>query len=260
MKIRIKGGRVIDPGLIDEIMDIVVKDGKIAGLESQEARAGDDDHVTVIDASDKIITPGLIDMHVHFREPGHEYKETIETGCHAAAAGGFTSVCTMPNTLPVNDNRQITEFILEKASRRFGSQCIVVAVDAKRAAVSGDYSGEPISWEVFIYGGRKPTGINAIEWARRVESCGAGEILLTSMDRDGTKDGYDLEITRAVSEAVEIPVIASGGAGNFEHFYQAFTTGEADAALAASVFHYKEFTIEETKSYLKGKGVEVRLL
>ena len=149
---------------------------------------------------------------------------------------------------------------LEKASQRFGSQCIVVAVDAKRVEASGDSSKEPHRWEVFIYGGRKPTGIDAIQWARQVESCGAGEILLTSMDRDGTKDGYDLEITRAVSEAVEIPVIASGGAGNFEHFYQAFTMGKADAALAASVFHYKEFTIEETKSYLKERGVAVRLL
>jgi len=149
---------------------------------------------------------------------------------------------------------------LEKASQRFGSQCIVVAIDAKRVEVNGDSSKESLSWEVFVYGGRKPTGIDAIKWARQVESCGAGEILLTSMDGDGTKDGYDLALTRAVSQAVEIPVIASGGAGNFEHFYHAFTIGEADAALAASVFHYKEFTIEETKSYLKERGVAVRLL
>jgi cyclase len=148
---------------------------------------------------------------------------------------------------------------LEKASRKFGSQCIVVAIDAKMVETSGDSSKGPPKWEVFVYGGRKATGIDTIQWAKRVESCGAGEILLTSMDGDGTKDGYDLALTRAVSEAVEIPVIASGGAGNFEHFYQAFTIGEADAALAASVFHYKEFTIEETKHYLKERGVAVRL-
>lgn len=148
---------------------------------------------------------------------------------------------------------------LEKAAQRFGSQCIVVAIDAKRVEMSGDFNGASKSWEVFTYGGRKPTGVDTVGWARKVEACGAGEILLTSMDRDGTKDGYDLELTKSIAEAVEIPVIASGGAGEFEHFYQAFTTGKADAALAASVFHYKEFTIEETKHYLKERGVEVRI-
>jgi len=159
------------------------------------------------------------------------------------------------NTAAVED----THF-LEKAARKFGSQCIVVAIDAKRAGIDGGFSAELPSWEVFTYGGRKPTGIDTLEWAQRVESCGAGEILLTSMDRDGTKDGYDLDLTRAVSEAVAIPVIASGGAGSFAHFLQAFTIGQADAALAASVFHYREFTIKETKRYLKERGVEVRLL
>ena len=149
---------------------------------------------------------------------------------------------------------------LEKAARRFGSQCIVVAIDAKRIEVNGDSSGGFQNWEVFTYGGRTPTGIDTVGWAEKVESCGAGEILLTSMNRDGTKDGYDLELTKAVAEAVEIPIIASGGAGRFEHFYQAFAKGKADAALAASVFHYKEFTIEETKHYLEERGIEVRLL
>lgn len=149
--------------------------------------------------------------------------------------------------------------LLEKAAQKFGSQCIVVAIDAKRIEMKEDCTKKLLSWEVFTYGGRKPTGIDAVKWARQVESLGAGEILLTSMDRDGTKDGYDLELTRAISEAVEVPVIASGGAGNFEHFYQAFTTGDADAALAASVFHYKEFTIRETKHYLKERGIEVRV-
>jgi cyclase len=148
---------------------------------------------------------------------------------------------------------------LEKAAQRFGSQCIVVAIDAKRVEMSGDGNGGSKRWEVFTYGGRKPTEIDTVDWAKKVEACGAGEILLTSMDRDGTKDGYDLELTKSIAEAVEIPVIASGGAGEFEHFYQAFTTGEADAALAASVFHYKEFTIFETKHYLEERGVEVRI-
>ena len=148
---------------------------------------------------------------------------------------------------------------LEKAAQRFGSQCIVVAIDAKRNEVNGSFSEERLSWEVFTYGGRRPTGIDTVNWAKQVENLGAGEILLTSMDRDGTKDGYELELTRAVSEAIGIPVIASGGAGNFEDFYQAFTIGEADAALAASVFHYREFTIKETKNYLKKRGVKVRM-
>ena len=158
------------------------------------------------------------------------------------------------NTAAVED----VHFV-EKAAQRFGSQCIVVAIDAKRIDMNGTSSGGSYNWEVFTYGGRKPAGIDAVGWAQRVESYGAGEILLTSMDRDGTKDGYDLELTKAIAEAVEIPVIASGGAGEFEHFYQAFTKGEADAALAASVFHYKEFTIFETKHYLEERGVAVRI-
>lgn len=140
--------------------------------------------------------------------------------------------------------------LVREASERFGSQCIVVAVDAKETG-----SGR---WEIFTHGGRKPTGIDAVEWCRRVASLGAGEILLTSMDQDGQKDGYDLALTRAVSEAVNIPVIASGGAGTLEHLKEAFTKGGADAALAASIFHFGEFTIPETKAYLQDAGIPVR--
>ncbi len=150
------------------------------------------------------------------------------------------------NTAAVKNPSLITD-----GARRFGSQCIVVAIDAHR---KGD--GE---WEVVINGGRTPTGLDAVEWSKKVEALGAGEILLTSMDKDGTKDGYDIELTRAVSESVRIPVIASGGAGTLEHLYQAIVEGAADAVLAASIFHYREYTIEEAKRYLQDRGVPVRL-
>jgi cyclase len=140
--------------------------------------------------------------------------------------------------------------LITQGAKLFGSQCIVVAIDAKRV---GD------RWEVFIHGGRTPTGLDAIEWAREVVERGAGEILLTSMDRDGTKEGYDVELTRRVSEAVSVPVIASGGAGRPEHFYEGLTEGKADAVLAASVFHFKELSIPELKRYLKERGVWVRI-
>jgi imidazole glycerol-phosphate synthase subunit HisF len=139
---------------------------------------------------------------------------------------------------------------VRKAAEVFGSQCIVVAVDAKRV---DDH------WEVFTHGGRNPTGLDACEWAERMEKFGAGEILLTSMDRDGTKAGYDLALTRAVSDRVTIPVIASGGVGNLDHIYQGFTEGNASAALAASVFHYREYSVAECKKYLHERGIPVRL-
>jgi len=140
--------------------------------------------------------------------------------------------------------------IITEASEMFGSQCICVAIDAK---ARGD------GFEVYTYGGRRPTGVDAIAWARRVEALGAGEILLTSMDRDGTKIGYDIPLTRAVSEAVTIPVIASGGVGTLEHLYEGLVDGKADAVLAASIFHYREYSVEEAKKYLRAKGVPVRL-
>ena len=142
--------------------------------------------------------------------------------------------------------------LVAEAADKFGSQCVVVAIDAKKRE---DGSG----WNIYKHGGRIDVGIDAIEWAKKVTELGAGEILLTSMDADGTKAGYDIELTRQISEGVDVPVIASGGAGTMEHFYDALTTGQADAALAASLFHYKELEICDVKKYLRSKGVSVRL-
>jgi len=149
------------------------------------------------------------------------------------------------NTAAVKDSS-----FVKRASMRFGSQCIVIAIDAKRRGQG---------WEVYTHGGRVPTGIDALLWAKQTEELGAGEILLTSMDRDGTKDGYDIELTRTISENVDIPVIASGGVGTLEHLYEGLAFGKASAILAASIFHYREYTIAQVKSYLKEKGVTVRL-
>lgn len=150
------------------------------------------------------------------------------------------------NTAAINNPDLISE-----GANKFGSQCIVLAVDAKRAA-------EPGKWEVYIHGGRTPTGLDVLAWIKKAEQLGAGEILLTSMDGDGTKDGYDIELTRAVAELVNIPVIASGGVGNLEHIREGLVEGKADAALAASIFHFGEYSICEAKEYLKEKGVVVR--
>ena len=152
----------------------------------------------------------------------------------------------------INSSAINTPELVRDAADKFGSQCVVVAIDAKRRA---DGSG----WNIYKNGGRIDVGIDAVEWAKKVERLGAGEILLTSMDCDGTKAGYDLELTSAIAETVKIPVIASGGAGTKEHFYDALTAGKADAALAASLFHYKELEIREVKAYLADKGVPVRM-
>lgn len=150
----------------------------------------------------------------------------------------------------VNSAAIMNPSLISEAAEKFGSQCVVVAIDAKRCADG---------WNIFKNGGRVDMGIDAIEWAMQAEKLGAGEILLTSMDCDGTKAGYDIELTKTVAENVSIPVIASGGAGTKEHFYEALTEGKAEAALAASLFHYKELEINEVKRYLRGKGVSVRL-
>jgi len=166
--------------------------------------------------------------------------------------------------------------LVREASEKFGSQCIVVAIDAKRRPAEGGLWaqaeeiarggkgdelaawGNRISWEVYIHGGRTPTGIDALEWARKVEEWGAGEILLTSMDRDGTKEGYDIPLTRTFSDSLTIPIIASGGAGTMEHLLDALIQGRADAVLAASIFHFRQHTVQEVKDYLRGKGVWMR--
>jgi len=146
------------------------------------------------------------------------------------------------------------EFVRE-AAERFGSQCIVVAMDAKKVS----QLGEPSRWEIFTHGGRKATGIEAIAWAKKMVDYGAGEILLTSMDRDGTREGFDLPLTRAISEAVTVPVIASGGVGNLDHLADGIIEGKADAVLAASIFHFAEYTIEQAKQHMASRGIEVRL-
>jgi len=146
------------------------------------------------------------------------------------------------------------EFVKE-AAERFGSQCIVVAIDAKQVSAEG----EPLKWEIYTHGGRKPTGIDAVQWAKKMADYGAGEILLTSMDRDGTKIGFDNKLTRTIAEAVPIPVIASGGVGNLQHLVDGVKEGAADAVLAASIFHFAEYSIGEAKRFMRDQGVEVRL-
>lgn len=198
----------------------------------------------------------------------HEGRKTmIEVVAETAAkvripftvGGGINSVEDMKQLLragadkvSMNTSAVKNPALISEGAKIFGSQCIVVAIDAK-------YIPERNGWEVFTHGGRNATGLDAVEWAKKVESLGAGEILLTSMDADGSKDGFDLLLTRAISEAVHIPVIASGGAGNQEHFYDAFTEGKADAALAASIFHYREVSVASVKQYLSEKGVPIRL-
>jgi cyclase len=168
------------------------------------------------------------------------------------------------NTAAVNDPS-----LVGQGAARFGNQCIVVAIDAKRVGPrgvrgqgpqDGPALGSESHWEVYTHGGRTPSGLDAVGWARRVVELGAGEILLTSMDADGQLAGYDLELTRAISEAVEVPVIASGGAGDLDHLYQAFTDGKADAVLAASIFHFGTYSIAQAKDYLAGRGIPVRPL
>ena len=196
----------------------------------------------------------------------HEKRKTIidvvervahEVFMPLTVGGGIKTIDDIRETLRAGADKvtvnttavEHPEFVRE-SSEIFGSQCICIAIDAKRRGNG---------FEVYTYGGRNPTGVDAVEWARRVEKLGAGEILLTSMDRDGTKIGFDIELTRAIAESVQIPVIASGGVGTLEHLYDGLVEGKADAVLAASIFHYREFTVIDAKKYLRERGVNVRL-
>ncbi len=197
----------------------------------------------------------------------HERRKTVVDLASAAAekvfipytiGGGIGSVENIREILrmgadkiSINTSAFENPGLISESSKVFGSQCIVVAVDAKRKQEGG--------WEVYLHGGRTPTGIDAVWWTKEAERLGAGEILLTSMDKDGTKDGYDLQLTRTVVDAVNIPVIASGGAGKLEHLRDVFNLAGADAALVASIFHYGEFTVRQAKEYLRSEGIDVRL-
>ncbi len=199
--------------------------------------ASHEERKTIIDVAartaEKVFIPFTVGGGIRTLE---DIRNLLKTGCDKVSI----------NTAAVQNPRFIQE-----AAEKFGSQCIVVAIDAKK---SGNQK-----WEVYTHGGRRATGIDAVEWAKKVEQLGAGEILLTSMDRDGTKEGYDIELTRSISQAVNIPVIASGGAGKLEHFAEVIKKADADAVLAASLFHYGELRIRKVKEYLASQGIPVRL-
>jgi cyclase len=207
------------------------------------------------------------------RETMREYVEGVARAINIpfTVGGGIRSesdarmiLCSGADKTSVNTAAVENPSLVKKLAEIFGKQCVVVAIDAKRnrgkenGRIMVDSAEGPVWFEVYTYGGRKPTGIDAIEWAMRAEKLGAGEFLLTSMDCDGTEDGYDLELTRAISERVNVPVIASGGAGKPEHFLAAFVEGKADAALAASVFHYNKYPVPVVKEYLRKMGVTIR--
>ncbi len=240
----VKDGRVVKGVNFVELRDAgdPVEVAKVYNSEGADElvfldiTASSDRRKTVVDMVEKVAESIFIPFTV-----GGGIKDTDDIRAIIKAGADKVSI----NTSAVKDPSIITS-----GAKIFGSQCIVVAIDVK---YNGNY------WEVYLHGGRTPTGIDAYEWAKEAERRGAGEILLTSMDRDGTKDGYDLNITKLISENVNIPVIASGGAGNLEHLYDGFEKGKADAVLAASIFHFKQYTIKEAKEYLRGKGVEVRL-
>jgi cyclase len=241
-----------------------VKDGRVVkGVSFVNLRdAGDPVEVAHVYDQDGVDELCFLDI-----TASHEQRKTILDVVARTAEQVFMPLTVGGGVRTLNDIRALLnagsdkvsintaavehpEFVQEAAGR-FGSQCIVVAIDAKRAADG--------RWEVYTHGGRRPTGLDAVEWARRMEAAGAGEILLTSMDRDGTQDGYDLDLTAAVSTAVSLPVIASGGAGRLEHLCDALQRGKADAVLAASIFHYRTYSIQEAKTYLKSKGIPIRM-
>jgi len=246
-----------------------VKDGRVVkGIRFCQLRdAGDPvEQARIYDAegADELVFLDITASHERREIVAHMVRRVAdEISIPFTVGGGLRDVEDIRQILlagadkvSINTAAVLRPELITEGARRFGSQCIVVAIDARRVAGSG--GGAPGAWEVYIHGGRTPTGRDAVAWAREAEERGAGEILLTSMDRDGTQDGYDLELTRAVASAVSIPVIASGGAGRPEHFYQALTEGLASAALAASLFHYRQLTIAGIKEYLAARGVPVR--
>jgi cyclase len=242
-----------------------VKDGRVVkGVNFLELRdAGDPVEVAAMydeQGADEVTFLDITASHEKRNIMIHVVERTAEqVFMPLTVGGGIRSIDDIRDLLnagadkvSINTSAVEDPDFVKRSSDRFGSQCIVVAIDAKRKNGKDE-------WEVFTYGGRRPTGLDACKWAKQVEELGAGEILLTSMDCDGTKEGYDIQLTRRISESVNIPVIASGGAGNLEHLYEALADGKADAVLAASIFHYREYTIREAKAYLRDKGISVRL-
>jgi len=244
-----------------------VKDGRVVkGVQFVELRdAGDP-----VEAAEAYDAQGADELCFLDITASHEERKTIIDVVRRTAERVFMPLTVGGGVRTVADVRALLqagadkvsintaavhrpEFVRE-AAERFGSQCTVVAIDARRVPDS-----EPLRWEVYTHGGRKPTGIDAVEWARKMEALGAGEILLTSMDQDGTKAGFDIALTRAVADAVSIPVIASGGVGTLDHICDGFTEGGADAALAASIFHFKEYTIRQCKERMRERGIPARL-
>jgi len=241
----VTAGRVVKGVSFVELRD--------AGDPIEIARRYDDqgaDELTFLD-----ITASSDDRGIIFRMIEQVAKQVF---IPLTVGGGVRQVEDVRNLLnagadkvSINTSAVVNPQLIADASARYGSQCIVVAIDAKQV--------EPGRWEVFTHGGRKATGLDAIAWAKKMQTLGAGEILLTSMDRDGSKIGFDLALTRAVSDALEIPVIASGGVGNLQHLVDGVKQGGADAVLAASIFHYGEFTVQQAKQYMAQQGIEVRL-
>lgn len=241
-----------------------VKDGRVVkGVRFEELRdAGDP-----VEAATFYDHEGADELCFLDITASHENRSTIIDVVERTAACVFMPVTVGGGVRTLEDIRRLLnagadkvsintaaverpEFVRE-AARRFGTQCIVVAIDAKRES-------QAVKWQVYTHGGRKPTGLDVVQWAKRMEEYGAGELLVTSMDEDGRQCGYDLELTASVSEAVSIPVIASGGVGTLEHLYEGFTKGKADAVLAASIFHFRKFTIPQAKAFLKDRGIPMR--